>query len=120
MANKPNKYCIKFPCRNLAVPGSSYCIEHQPARAPKKAEPFYVSVRWRRFRDCYIGNHPLCEMCQAEGRGEVPAVIVDHIVELKDGGKPLDESNAQSLCRACHNRKTATEKKKRGAIVYAY
>ena len=119
MASKPNKYCIKFPCRNMAIPGSAYCAKHQPAKAHKDADPFYTSVRWRRFRDWYIGKHPLCEMCQAEGR-EVTAVIVDHIVELKDGGAPLDEDNAQSLCRACHNRKTATEKQKRGLKVYEY
>ncbi|XPS83916.1 HNH endonuclease domain protein [Desulfosarcina variabilis str. Montpellier] len=35
--------------------------------------------------------------------------IVDHIVELKDGGAPLSEDNVQSLCRSCHQRKTARE-----------
>jgi len=51
-------------------------------------------------------------MCQADGRLE-PAVMVDHVVEIKDGGALTDEGNAQSLCRLCHQRKTADEKQKR-------
>jgi len=58
-------------------------------------------------------------MCQAEGR-TVVAVIVDHVVEIKDGGASFSEDNAQSLCHACHNRKTAKEKEKRGGSVYSY
>jgi 5-methylcytosine-specific restriction endonuclease McrA len=38
---------------------------------------------------------------------------VDHIIELKDGGAPLSEDNAMSLCARCHNQKTADEKRKR-------
>ena len=76
------------------------------------ADDFYLTTRWRRFRAWYLGEHPLCEICQAEGR-TVPAVIVDHIHELKDGGAPYDESNAMSLCAACHNKKTASVKNHR-------
>ncbi len=119
MSNKPRKFCSSFPCRNLALHGSSYCAEHKPAPLAKIADAFYLSPRWRRFRDWYITKHPLCETCQAEGR-TVPAVIVDHIQELQDGGALFDESNAMSLCRACHNRKTSEEKRKRGARVYKY
>jgi 5-methylcytosine-specific restriction protein A len=119
MPGKPPKYCAAFPCRNVAAPGSAYCKEHRPAPARKETDPFYLSPRWRRFRNWYITAHPLCELCLAEGREE-GAVIVDHRTELKDGGAPFDENNAQSLCGACHNRKTAEEKQKRGAIVYSY
>lgn len=42
------------------------------------------------------------------------AVIVDHVVELKDGGAELSPDNSMSLCRSCHNKKTAREKKRRG------
>lgn len=109
MANKSKKYCVVFPCSNMAEQGSSYCLEHRPAPAPKETDPFYLSVRWRRFRHWYLSKHPMCEQCERETR-TVPAVMVDHVVELKDGGAPLDESNAQSLCYACHNRKTAEMK----------
>jgi hypothetical protein len=36
----------------------------------------------------------------------------DHVVPIQRGGALLDESNLQSLCRACHNRKTAMERKR--------
>ena len=112
MSNKPGKYCIKFPCSNLAVNGA-HCPAHRPARAPKETEPFYLSVRWRRFREWYIGRHPLCEVCEREGRGAVPASMVDHIIEIKDGGALTSEDNAESKCWKCHGIKTASEKDRR-------
>jgi hypothetical protein len=42
-------------------------------------------------------------------------MIVDHIVELKDGGAPLDRSNLWLTCREHHNQKTVTERAKRTA-----
>jgi len=112
MANKSRKYCAAFPCPNLAIPGSSYCQEHQPARAPKETDPFYLSVRWRRFRDWYIGKHPLCEQCEREGR-LTRAVMVDHVIEIKDGGALTSEENALAMCWKCHGVKTAKAKNHR-------
>jgi 5-methylcytosine-specific restriction enzyme A len=113
MANKSPKYCASFPCSNLAEPGSSYCLEHRPAKAPKDTDPFYLSVGWRRFRAWYLSRHPLCETCELEGRGAVPAAMVDHIVEIQDGGDRLAEQNAMALCWKCHGIKTANEKNHR-------
>jgi 5-methylcytosine-specific restriction enzyme A len=115
MANRPPKYCQAYPCPALAGPGSAYCAQHKPARAPKDTEPFYLSPAWRRFRIWYLRNHPLCELCQAEGRN-TPAAMVDHVVELKDGGDRLSEANAMSLCWKCHGVKTANEKNHRGSL----
>jgi 5-methylcytosine-specific restriction protein A len=40
----------------------------------------------------------------------VPAVLVDHIIPHRGDTTLLyDQSNLQSLCTACHNRKTNTE-----------
>jgi len=39
--------------------------------------------------------------------------MVDHVVELKDGGAPTAEDNAQALCFKCHAIKTANMKKNR-------
>ena len=107
------KYCRAFPCDCLADPGSAYCEAHKPARTPKETDPFYLSVAWRRFRAWYIANHPLCELCLEDNDRAEKAVIVDHVLELKDGGKPLDESNVQALCRLCHARKTSNEAARR-------
>jgi len=112
LADRSRKYCAAFPCPALAEPGSSYCRKHRPAPAKKEADPFYLTPAWRHFRNWYIGRHPLCAACEAQGV-LTPAVIVDHIVELKDGGAPYSADNAQSLCVACHNRKTGEAKRKR-------
>jgi 5-methylcytosine-specific restriction enzyme A len=114
MSVKPGKYCVVFPCRNRATPGSSYCPTHQPPRAPKQADEFYLSVAWRRFRWWYLANHPCCEMCEREGR-ITSADLVDHIIELQDGGERLSEDNAMSMCLKCHAMKTARERQHRRA-----
>ena len=105
------KYCMNFPCPNLATEGG-HCPKHARPRAPKETDPFYLSVRWRRFRSWYLGKHPMCEQCQREGR-LVQADMVDHVVELRDGGAALSEDNAMSLCRKCHAVKTAEVRDKR-------
>jgi len=105
-----DKYCQIPHCPNIARTGSSFCEEHQ---APHKVpDAFYLSKRWRRFRAWYLTAHPLCAMCEKEGRATL-AVILDHIVELSDGGAELDPGNVQGLCAACHNRKTAEMRKNR-------
>ena len=106
------RYCLRFPCRSFAEPGSAYCAQHRPARAPKEADPFYLTVRWRRFRNWYLAQHPLCEMCEREGRQTI-ATMVDHVTEIKDGGALTDEENAQSLCSKCHAMKTSMTKNHR-------
>lgn len=109
--NKARKYCAAFPCNQIAVNGA-YCQEHQPAKAPKETDPFYLSVAWRRFRAWYLTKHPLCEQCEKEGR-LIPADMVDHITEIKDGGARLAEENAMSLCWKCHGIKTQQAKNHR-------
>jgi len=64
--------------------------------------------RWRKFRNWYIRRHPLCEDCLKHGI-TTPAKIVDHIKPLNQGGAHCSVSNSQSLCMACHNRKTAKD-----------
>jgi 5-methylcytosine-specific restriction enzyme A len=44
-----------------------------------------------------------CQKCGARDA----RLIADHIVEIDDGGAPLDVNNGMTLCIACHNRKTA-------------
>jgi 5-methylcytosine-specific restriction enzyme A len=79
------------------------------ARAQKRTDAFYVSPAWRRFRNWYLANHPFCEICLNEGR-LVTARVVDHILEIKDGGALTSEENAMALCWKCHGLKTAEEK----------
>jgi len=82
------------------------------AAAPKAVEPFYQSPEWRglvaRLKS-ERGNW--CNRCGARGR-----IIGDHIVERKDGGAELDETNVELLCQRCHNRKTAAARGARAGI----
>ena len=82
------------------------------ALPPKVADPFYSSPQWIALRDRVRR--------EAGGRCQVPGctrrgAVVDHIVELKDGGAPLDRKNIWLTCHADHNRKTTAERAKRTA-----
>ncbi|NOG53131.1 MAG: HNH endonuclease [Planctomycetes bacterium] len=81
---------------------------HDPAAAARGYDR-----TWRRLRRMYLARHPLCEHCLRYD-DVTPATEVDHIVSLRDGGERLDVNNLQSLCRACHARKTAQEQRDRG------
>jgi len=61
---------------------------------------FYQSAAWKIARAMHLRAEPLCVVCMD------PAQIVDHIVEIKDGGCRLCDDNLQSMCLACHNAKT--------------
>lgn len=82
---------------------------------------FYQSMPWRRLRNVYIANNPLCVMCKAKGI-ITRATVVDHIRQINreqpyntiEGlyPHPLDAENLQSLCESCHNRKSGKERHK--------
>ena len=109
------------PCRYpgcaavLATPG--YCDRHRVAvhrdygRARRGFDTevgFYQSAAWRAVRAAFLREHPVCGVCAGRGR-VVAAVVVDHVVPLKDGGARFDWENLAALCVPDHNRKTARE-----------
>lgn len=61
--------------------------------------------RWQRERSAYLASHPLCVMCQAEGR-ITPASVVDHIIPHKGKYELMwdSENNWQPLCKPHHDR----------------
>ena len=76
---------------------------------PKKADDFYQSREWRQLvARLKRERGAWCERC-----GSTHRVIGDHIVELRDGGAPLDEANVELLCQAHHNEKTAKARARR-------
>ena len=70
---------------------------------------FYQSTAWRKLRALKLEQEPMCEECLKAGR-LTPAQMVDHIVPINKGGASLDIENLQSLCNACHARKSAKDK----------
>lgn len=113
MPNRPMTIC-KHPGCTRAVPyGNRYCEFHRDcgeiANKRKqydtllrpKGHRFYHTKQWRKCRNEYIRSHPLCEECLKNNRTEL-ATEVHHIVELADGGAPLDKKNLRALCHRCH------------------
>jgi len=126
------KLCKKNGCGGLVRGKEKYCQAHAHLeKAEKKnasrhynnnirdagSQKFYESPAWRRLRKIQLGRYPMCQLCMAQGKA-VPAVIVDHIIEIKDGGAALDLDNLQSACRQCHNTKTASVRKNRSTNIH--
>ncbi len=77
---------------------------------PKVAEPFYSSAEWIKVRD--EERAAAKGICRRPGCGK-RGFIVDHIVEIKDGGAKLDRRNVELLCSSHHGIKTAEARAKR-------
>ena len=98
---------LKRTCRRPWQP------EHAPQMGRRHANTeFYRSTAWRKLRAEQLRRQPLCECCLAQGR-RTPAHIVVPIRPVNQGGAPLDLENLQSLCAACHNRKSGAERHQR-------
>lgn len=64
---------------------------------------------WQRLRLFVLRrDRYLCQHCLKQDIVTI-ATDVDHIIPLSKGGARLEPDNCQSLCRTCHNRKTAKD-----------
>ena len=60
----------------------------------------------------YRRDHGLCVQCRSKDIIKI-GDVVDHIVPIRvDWSKRLEPSNLQTLCHACHNKKTKEDEKK--------
>jgi 5-methylcytosine-specific restriction protein A len=68
------------------------------------------STAWKKTRARVLRrDRNRCQLCtDHEGRHLWPGNIVDHIVPVSEGGSD-DDSNLQTLCDACHRKKTLDE-----------
>jgi len=80
--------------------------------APKRADPFYLSPEWRTLMARLMAKRG--RRCEACGRVNC-RIFGDHIIELNDGGAPLDPSNVKLLCGSCHTTKTSSARAERMA-----
>ena len=112
MPMKALRPCREPGCSGYAMPGSSWCAKHrrEQERGRRAGQsPLYDTARWRRERALFLRAHPLCEECRRQGRIQA-ASQVDHIRPHEgDPGLFWDQANWQSLCVACHSKKTAAE-----------
>jgi 5-methylcytosine-specific restriction protein A len=116
--------CLHPGCRVLVSPSEGgRCAEHRRVvervhddRRGSSSERGY-NHRWQKARATYLRSHPLCVMCQAQGR-LTPATVVDHIIPHR-GDQTLfwaTDTNWQSLCATCHSKhKQAIEAADRAA-----
>ncbi|MEN6325802.1 MAG: HNH endonuclease [Syntrophomonas sp.] len=125
MPQKSKKPCSYPGCPEL-VRGVRYCEKHQQQyearehqrhkdykaeRTDKDIQAIYTSKEWFKLRARKLKKNPICELCKRD-----KATMVDHIIEIKDGGAPFDIENLQSSCWSCHTIKTAEERRKRKGI----
>ena len=107
MPHKPKRPCAFPGCPELT--DGQYCEKHRRQqrrqydkyeRSPNVNKNY--GRAWKRIRDRYVRQHPLCERCLEEGR-YVPVEEVHHIIPVNKGGTST-EDNLMSLCRSCHNK----------------
>lgn len=103
------KPCGKIGCQELTI--TAFCTEHTKAKniERKSSAKRGYDARWRKYRIVFLTKHPFCVRCLDKGLHTL-ATVVDHIKPHK-GNYILfwDEDNHQSLCKCCHDTKTATE-----------
>lgn len=115
MPTAPKKPCRRVGCRGFAVTdGRGYCDQHKELvrvadRQRGTSHQRGYGHKWRKEREQYLTDHPLCVACESKGQ-LTAATVVDHIVPHKGNDKLFwSRSNWQPLCASCHSRKTATE-----------
>ena len=109
----PPRPCRKPGCPGLTTDKSGYCEVHRQEvnrkydRQRGTASQRGYDRRWRKYRDLYLLDNPLCVDCKRQGR-LTPATVVDHITPHKGDAELFwDSANHQALCKLCHDRKTA-------------
>ena len=122
MASRPWKPCAHPGCRELTQ--DTYCPRHRPpdrhrrsAEAAQWHKLYKLPIWTQVLRPNQLAREPFCRACAERARqtGEtwllrVRATDVDHITPHRGDMKLFcDPGNLQSLCHACHSRKTAAE-----------
>ena len=108
MPTKPQTPCRFEGCNNLT--SKTYCEEHRHFKPEEFRPNAYrrgYSKKWQRARKVYLIKNPLCVECMKKGKYS-SATVVDHIIPHKQDRKLFwDRENWQSLCKRCHDKKTA-------------
>ena len=114
MPTIPKRKCIE--CDAIAVANgrcarhnAEYLRRYRQSGARRESAALYNTAAWQALRREVLFECPFCVKCMEKGM-YVPAQVVDHIDPHKgDEKKFFDKSNLQSLCKKCHDVKTASE-----------
>lgn len=70
----------------------------------------YNTSRWRKLRQAYLMQHPLCELCEKDGKVK-EATEVHHITPISNANDELsmkelgyNPNNLMALCEECHHK----------------
>jgi len=122
MPSKPARPCPgrgprRGSCPNLIRGDERCCPECMPyekaatrrydqQRDQTPERKFLHSATWRKERDAYLDENPLCERCLKQSK-VVPAYLVHH----KDGNElNRAKENKESLCFTCHEEEHKNER----------
>lgn len=110
-----NTKCETLGCKAPRSGKSVFCDMHagkqQITQTRDQFNAMYKTKAWHSIKARQLSIAPLCGSCMLEGR-IVPANHVDHVFPWHAIGSHAFAKNwFQSLCPACHSRKTAKEQK---------
>lgn len=63
----------------------------------------YKTTRWQRIREAQLRAHPLCQMCEIQGR-LTAATVCDHVTPHRGNEQAFYAGPFSSLCKPCHDR----------------
>jgi 5-methylcytosine-specific restriction endonuclease McrA len=73
-------------------------------------DEFYHTSRWKKESRAFRQQYPLCAACSRDGL-IVPAEVTDHVIPKNACQDPWDKKNWEPLCKKCHAKKGARDKK---------
>lgn len=111
MASKPLRPCRHAGCPVLTRDG--WCQKHKPQHRRRVSAEYHawynLPVWTERLRPEQLLREPFCRECARRGI-RTRATVVDHIKPFRgDWDLFVDPGNHQSLCKRCHDQKTARE-----------
>jgi len=120
VAKKPIRLCAHAGCGVLTREG--YCPKHKPKDISRRSAEAADWHRWYglpiwkdKLRPAQLLREPFCRECSRRGL-RVRATDVDHIQPHRGSWALfIEPKNHQSLCHACHSRKTAAEMRQNSA-----
>lgn len=81
-------------------------VERQDTDMRNLRQKAYQNTKWRKMRDTYMHEHPLCEECLKQGK-VTPAEDIHHKRSPFQKGEVnwnllLDYNNLEAVCKTCH------------------
>lgn len=111
MALRPLRPCRHPGCPVLTREG--WCPKHRPQHKRRISAEWHgwyqLSIWTDKLRPEQLLREPFCRECAKSGV-RTYATVVDHVRPFRgDWTLFTDPGNLQSLCKSCHDRKTALE-----------